>query len=151
MHPFYLLMNNHAVIIDPHFFRYILDIGFPFQLYKHSSLSKEGPLKNFNNYKSELGKKYYEEFLVKKLLQNIFKTKNYMVLDAMENSQLSDFTVVRNQRQILMIEVKGASIRFNPLEDVNVKAFKSFVDEQFCQQKGGEGKKIKVFINSPVR
>jgi len=46
MHPFYLVMNNYAVIIDPHFFRYILDIGFPFQLYKHSSLSKEGPLKN---------------------------------------------------------------------------------------------------------
>lgn len=143
MHPFYLLMNNHAIIIDPHFFRYILDIGFPFQLYKHSSLSKEGPLKNFNNYKSELGKKYYEEFVVKGLLENIFKAKNYVVLDTMNDPQMSDFTVVRNQRQILMIEVKSATIHFNPLEDVNVEAFKSFVDEQFCRQKGGEERKNK--------
>ena len=142
-HPFYLLMDSHAVILDPHFFRYILDIGFPFQLYKHSSLSKEGPLKNFNNYKSELGKKYYEEYVVKALLQNIFKAKNYVVLDEMDNTLMSDFTVVRNQRQILVIEVKSAAIHYNPLEDVNVEAFKDFVDEQFCQQKNSQERKSK--------
>ena len=77
------------------------------------------------------------------MLQNIFKAKNYVVLDTMEDLQMSDFTVVRNQRQILMIEVKSATIHFNPLEDVNVEAFKSFVDEQFCQQKDGDGRKNK--------
>lgn len=143
MHPFYRLMDKYAIIIDPHFFRYVLDIGLPFQLYSRSSWKKTKPFQDINNFKAELGKRYYEEFVVKGLLGNIFKDRNYVVKDSPENSPLSDFTVVRNQRQILLIEVKSAAIHYNPLEDVDVIAFKDFIDEHFCQQKNRDGKKNK--------
>jgi hypothetical protein len=142
-HPFYFVMNRHAVIIDPHFFRYIIDISLPFQFHKLSSLNKAPRFKSFEAFKSELGKKYYEEFIVKQILQNIFSARNYTVSDAPENSPLSDFTIVRNQRQILMIEVKSSSIHYNPLEQVDLEKFKQHIDNEFCQEKTGVKSKPK--------
>lgn len=134
-HPFYFITKETAAIIDPHYIRYVIDIGLPYQLYQHSSLNKSVAFPKFENFKAMLGKKYYEEYIIKGLLQKIFNTKNYSLFTTEDNSPLPDIAVVRNQKDILLIEVKSAAIHFNPLEDIDVDAFRKFVNDEFCNQK----------------
>jgi hypothetical protein len=133
--PFYFILDKHPVIIDFHFFEHVVDLALAHNFYNFSSLKGSDKAPTFSQFKSELGKDYYEGFILKEIFQKIYHAKNYTVLHAPQNSPLSDFTIVRNQREVLMIEVKSAEIHFNPLEDLDTEAFKEFLTKNFSRKK----------------
>ncbi len=142
-HPFYFALNKHPIILDFHFFTHVVDLALSFNFYKYSSLNGSEKFPKFVQFKSELGKSYYEQFIVNEALKNIYKARNFSLFATSDNSPLPDFTVVRNQREVVLIEVKSAEIHYKVLEELNTTEFKAFLEDQFCKKKAGKGTRNK--------
>jgi hypothetical protein len=134
-HPFYLSMDKHPVILDLYFFNYIVDLALTYNMYQYSSLHTLPQFKSFSAFKGFLGKSFYEDFIMKEILENIFHEKNYSLFDSNQDESFPDFAVVRNQRDILLIEVKSSALNYKTMQELNVDEFKKFLDDNFKQQK----------------
>jgi hypothetical protein len=133
-HPFYTL-DKHLVILDLYFFNYIVDFALAYNIYRYSSIHSLSQFRSFPDFKAHLGKYFYELFIIKEILGKIYAASNYSVFDSQLDSTLPDFTVVRNQRDILLIEVKSAALNYRAMQELDVKRFKKFLDDNFTQQK----------------
>ncbi len=142
-HPFYFVQDKHPAVLDFHFFSFTAELSIAYNFYMHSSLNKSEQFPKFPDFKSALGKLFYEEFLLGQLFKTIYKKKNYAVFPAVENSPYPDHTIVRNQREIIMMEVKSSDIHFQVFEGIDISLFKKFLDEQFCKKKTGSETKNK--------
>jgi hypothetical protein len=140
-HPFYFIQDKHTAVLDFHFFSFTAELSIAYNFYMHSSLNKSGQFPTFPDFKSALGKLFYEEFLLGQLFKTIYKKKNHTVFQAGETSLYPDHTVVRNQREIIMMEVKSSDIHYQVFEGIDISLFKKFLDEKFCKKKTGSKSK----------
>lgn len=134
--PLYYAEQQHPVVLDFYFFNYITDFALTYKLHELSSLKEDPRFSNFTKFKAHLGKSYYEDFIARRVLSGIFRPKNFKVVSNNNNSPLSDFTIVRNQRDVILIELKSVDLHPATLEDLDVNEFKNFLVEQFCIKKG---------------
>jgi hypothetical protein len=133
-HPFYTL-DKHLVILDLYFFNYIVDIALIYNVYHYSSIQRLPHFKTFSDFKGTLGRTFYEQFIMKEIFKKLYVGKNYSLLDSEHDSSFPDFTLVRNQRDILFIEIKSSALNYKAMQELSVDEFKNFLDKNFRQEK----------------
>ncbi|KKX46969.1 hypothetical protein [Sphingobacterium sp. IITKGP-BTPF85] len=139
-----LFENNEEelIILDFNFFQYTIDQGFFFRIFKKTIEPSGSKLSNLNNFLSYIGKKYFEDYLCKILLQKIFSHKQQIVHS---DNKYQDFLIKTSSDNLLVIEAKMTNVNAKDIENIDFDAFKKKIEDNFISKKEASGK-IRVFI-----
>lgn len=132
--PFWKCTNGEIIIIDFNLLGFINDIGLIYNFYALTSLKIDPKLPDLGEYRSYLGKEYYEDFLADKLLKSLFNRKGSQVFHS-KKIYFPDFTIVQDGKNLFFIEVKSSSINAKFLEKKKVEEFKKYLDSSYASSK----------------
>jgi hypothetical protein len=82
--PFYLLKDEHPLVLDYSYLQFAMDQGFFFGLYQHTSLKNKEKFKNFNEFRGYNGLHFFEQYLVRHYLEAIFYRRSQKVISTPE-------------------------------------------------------------------
>lgn len=136
MHPFLKLSDQSLCFTGTHDFALLSDKAWAYFLFKEGSLTQFLPnLKRQEDFWSFLGLNYVEKFL----MQKIFGSLNRMGLRVIpsDDLQTADITLIINETDIFLIEIKSVSIHFEVWQDQNLAEFKKHLNEQYIGEKKG--------------
>jgi hypothetical protein len=134
--PFYELDENNYAVIDFSYFRYLLDQGVFWTIFFNSSLNQGDVGRQFNIFRSTIGKDYFERFLVGNLMKALYNKKHHVVIDC---PPYEDLWIRPNQKDLIILEIKMADL--NPLtsEGFDVQRFRDFIISNYAKPKDEKG------------
>jgi hypothetical protein len=136
MHPFLKLSDQRLYLTGTHDFSLITDKGWEFFLFTAGKIGAFIPeIKNVNSLLSFLGYHYAEKFLMGKIFAALNRTGLRVIPS--DDTQTPDFTLILNETDIFIIEVKAVALNYKTWQDQNLPAFKTYLDEQFVKGKKG--------------
>ncbi|WP_222538248.1 hypothetical protein [Pedobacter polysacchareus] len=135
--PFYLLGDEHPIILDYNYFQYAIEYGVFFSFYNQTSLRNGLKFKNYNAFKGFIGLNYFEKFFVSKYIHAIFSERNQKVIS---EELYQDFIVRSSADNIFIFEVKMTDFNIKNVEALDFEAFKDFIDRNFLTTKSLSGK-----------
>ncbi|WP_286734921.1 MULTISPECIES: hypothetical protein [Sphingobacterium] len=137
--PLFQIDENEFIILDLSFFQYMVDQGFFYNIFRTSIATSTSKLNSFNNFKSYIGKKYFEDYLCKMFLEKTFYRRDQLVVS---NEKYQDFIVKTTSDNLLVIEAKMLDINARVVEHLDFDAFKNNIDDNLLSNKAN-GKKNK--------
>jgi hypothetical protein len=84
-----------------------------------------------------LGKHYFESYLVGGMLTKLHRP-GFRVITT-NDRELSDATLILNEKDVFMIEVKSHALHANVIDQMDVVGLQEFVNEKFASDKKGAG------------
>jgi hypothetical protein len=132
--PFYSCRFG-TMVLDFHFFNHLVDVGLVFNFYRHTSLNLIPNLKKYSDFQGQLGKSFYEEFVVVQLMRNIFTHKHDAISTDRDDPFNPDILLIQNNDTAFVIEVKASRIHPNVLEHSDGDKLKEFLDTNFAKEK----------------
>lgn len=132
--PFFMAKDGSTYVLDHRDFSLLNEKGFVYFLYKKTNLKSLLFFKNFNELFSHFGLYFYEKFLLKTLFKSL-ERPGFRVIDSDDNL-LSDFTLIINETDVFVIEVKSASMHYKIFDQKDIKGFKKHIDDHFRESKG---------------
>jgi len=137
-HPFYDHSDGRIYLVDHSNFAFAVDRGWFFYLYHHSNLCKLlSGVKDFESFLGHLGKHYFESYLVGGMLTKLHRP-GFRVITT-NDRELSDATLILNEKDVFMIEVKSHALHANVIDQMDVVGLQEFVNEKFASDKKGAG------------
>lgn len=133
-HPFYRTADGRTYLLDHRDFSLLAERGFIYLLYTKTNYLQLIGKNDFNGLLSHNGLNYYEKFLLHNLLKSLERPGFRVV--ATDDQLLSDFTLIVNETDVFVVEVKSTAIHYKVFDQQNGKEFKKHIDEQFCKKKG---------------
>lgn len=127
--PFYETSKGATVILDHRNFSLLVERVFMYLLYYKSDYPKLACIKNLNGLFSHFGKHYYEGFLMHKLL-GFLKRQDVRIIPS-DDKHLADFTLIVNETDVFVIEVKSVAIHYNVFDTQNVDEFQKYIDDNY--------------------
>lgn len=140
--PLFECSNDEFIILDFNFFQYTIDQGFFFKIFKKTIEPSGSKLSDLNNFLSFIGKKYFENYLCKILLQKIFSNNRQIVHS---NDKYQDFLIKASSDNLLVIETKMTSVNAKAMENIDFDAFKKEIEDNFLSKKEVSGKNKGVY------
>jgi hypothetical protein len=135
MKPFIRLANNYLSFTGTHDFALISEVGWAHFLHKEGTLVSLLPnLKKDNQFWAWIGT-YIEKFL----LATVFKTFHQTGLRVISSDDLKtpDITLILNETDVFIIEIKSSSLHFKDWESQDLPAFKKYLTDSFISEKKG--------------
>lgn len=132
--PFFETTKGHIVLMDHRNFSFLLERAFMFLLYHKSDFAKLAKIKNMNGLFSHFGKLYYENFLVHKLLH--FLQRDGVRIIPSDDNHLADFTMVVNETDVFVIEVKSVALHYSVFDSQDAEAFKKHIEQSYLSGAG---------------
>lgn len=140
--PFWKNSVGELYVIDYNYLQFTQEFGLIYHFFQNTGIKNFADTKNYPLYKSFLGKRFYEEFLAKRILAKIFSRKNHQFFSE-ETKHFPDIAITINKQKLLLIEVKSASSDAGLLESKDVNKLKSYFTENYGQIKSRSGEKNK--------
>lgn len=135
MKPFIRLSNNYLSFTGTHDFSLISEAGWAHFLQKEGTLVNLLPnLKKDSQFFSWIGT-YVEKFL----LATVFKTfhQTGMRVICSDDLKTPDITLILNETDVFIIEIKSLSLHFKSWESQDLPAFKKYLTDSFISEKKG--------------
>lgn len=132
--PFFETSSGAVFILDHSNFSFLMERAFMFLLYFKSDFSKLKKIKNINGLYAIFGKEYYEQFLMGTLLKQLQKT-NVRVI-ATDDQCLADFTLIMDETDIFVIEIKSAAQNYRIFAAQDVEELRTHIDEHYVNGAG---------------
>ncbi len=140
--PLFESSEEELIILDFNFFQYTLDQGFFFKIFKKVIEPSGTKLSDLNNFFSYIGKKYFEEYLCKILLQKIFSHNRQVVHS---DDKYQDFLIKTSSDNLLVIETKMTNVNAKTMENIDFESFKKEIEDNFLSKKEVTGKNRGVY------
>src|SRR5690606_35143834 len=106
-------------------FAFLTEKAWMYSLFSSGAISALRPeISGLNNYLSFIGKEYYEKYLLNVLLGSL-ESPGIRVLTS-DDKHLPDLSIIVNEKDVFLIEVKSASINYRSVDDKKVHEFKDF-------------------------
>lgn len=135
MRPFIRLSNNYLSFTGTHDLALISDVGWVHFLHNEGNLIKYLPnLKNVNDLYSWVGI-YVEKFLLSTIFRS-FDQRGLRVICS-DDQKLPDITLVLNETDVFIIEIKSVSLHFKNWLKQDLPAFKKYLIDTFISEKKG--------------
>ena len=136
MHPFLKLSDGNLYLTGTHDFSMITDKGWEFFLYSAGQIGRFIPeIRDVNALRSFIGLHYVEKFLMGKIFNKLHRTGCRVILS--DDQQTPDLTLIINETDVFIFEVKSASLNYKVWQEQDLTAFKKYLDEQFVKGKKG--------------
>ena len=152
MKPFIRLSNNYLCFTGTNDFSLISEVGWVYFLYKEGTLTHYLPnLNNNNQLRAWIGT-YVEKFLLATVFKS-FQQKGLRVICS-DDQKTPDITLILNETDVFIVEIKSLSLHFKEWEKQNLLAFKNFLNDSFISEKKGViqlHKCLKDLANDPER
>jgi len=133
--PFFETSYGTIYLIDHRNFSFISERAFLYLLFKKTSYQQLAGFKNMNGLLSHFGKKYYEEFLMGTLLNQMARPEVRVV--ASDDVYLADFTLILNETDIFLFEVKSVAQHYRIFDEQSAEKLRKHVDENYVEGKKG--------------
>jgi hypothetical protein len=133
--PFIKLIDKSLYLTGTSNFSLITDKSWFYYLFKNNIFPKSLKINSYGDVQSYIGKKYVEEYLMKNLLGSIKKVGVRHLYDEKEN--LPDVSIILNERDVFLFEIKSSSLVKNVTIEKSVDQFKVFIDKNFVKGKKG--------------
>lgn len=142
-HPFFRTSKGELYLIDSTDFELVVNKIFSYLLFSKGEIGRFLPkINNYNNYKSLIGYEFIEKYLMGNLFQSMQKAGCRIILS--DDKHLPDVTIILNERDIFLIEIKDTSMHFNVSYLQDVQAFQDFIDKYFVTERKG----VKQLLNN---
>jgi len=135
LHPFLKLSNDNLCFTGTHDFAILSDVVWKHFLFTKGNLNAFIDKPTKEHYLSYLGLNYTEKFLMKRLFESLEKP-GYRVIDS-DDKMTPDFTLIINEVDVFIIEVKSVSLNYKVWENGNLTEFKQHLDDQYASNKKG--------------
>lgn len=140
--PFFKATDENLYLVDSRDFAFLTEKAWIYSLFSSGAISSVRPeISGLNNYLSFIGKEYYEKYLLSTLLKSL-ESSGIRVLPS-DDQYLPDLSIIVNEKDVFLIEVKSASINYRSIDDQKVHEFKDFIDKQFAIEKKGVSQLVK--------
>lgn len=127
--PFFETSKGAIVVLDHRNFSLLVERVFMYLLFHKSDYPKLAGIKNLNGLFSYFGKHYYEGFLMHKLL--CFLKRQGIRIIPSDDKHLADFTLVLNETDVFVIEVKSVAVHYNVFDTQNTDEFRKYIDDNY--------------------
>lgn len=135
-HPFFMNSKGQLFLIDTTDFELVVNKIFAHLLFIKGEISRFLPkINSYNNYQSLIGYEYTEKYLMRNLFLSMQKPGCRIILS--DDKYLPDLTIILNERDIILFEIKDTSMHFNVSYLQDVQAFQDFIDKNFATGKKG--------------
>lgn len=132
--PFFKAQNGNIYILDHRDFSLLNEKVFIYFLYEKTNLKSLLSFKNINELLSHFGLHYYEKFLLRTLFKTLERPGFRVIIS--DDNLLSDFTLIVNETDVFVLEVKSVSLNYRIFDQQNQKDFKKHIDDYFRERKG---------------
>ncbi|WP_293312325.1 hypothetical protein [Pedobacter sp. UBA5917] len=132
--PFFRTSTGQIYVLDHNNFSLLVERSFIYLLHNKSNIKELLSVKNFNGLLSHFGFKYYEKFLIDRVLKSLVRTGVRLIPS--DDKLLSDFTLIVNETDVFIMEVKSVAINYRVFDEQNPSEFRKYIDEQFREKKG---------------
>lgn len=133
-HPFFKAKNGNIYVLDHRDFSLLNEKGFIYFLYNKTNLKSLLSVKNVNELFSHFGLYFYEKFLLRNLFKALERPGFRVIIS--DDKLLSDFTLIVNETDVFVIEVKAVSMHYKVFDEKNFSDFKKHIDDYFRVGKG---------------
>lgn len=135
MKPFIRLSNNYLSFTGTHDFALISEVGWVHFLYKEGTLTHYLPnLKKDNQLWVWVGT-YVEKFLLATVFKSFHQTGLRVICS--DDQKTPDITLILNETDVFIIEIKSVSLHFNHWAKQDLPAFKTYLSDSFISEKKG--------------
>ena len=124
--PFIRMPDKHLYLAGVYDLGHLSSKGWMYYLFQSGPLQKALNLKNYTALLGDLGKSYYEEFLFYNLIKSLERPGIRVLPDKIN---FADVTLIINERDIFLFEVKSCAMHFKTLLSRNVSEYKNWLDE----------------------
>lgn len=129
--PFLKLNDGNLYLLGTTDFDLITTKSWDYYLHKHNLFKQVIPeLGEIGDLKGRWGKKYIESYLCFGILKSLEKA-GLRVLPS-DDKHLPDVTLIVNERDIFMIEVKSSAMHHKVMSERNLASLQDFVDKNFA-------------------
>ncbi|MFN0256781.1 hypothetical protein [Pedobacter ureilyticus] len=132
--PFIKLADDSLYLSGISNFGLITEKVFNFYLFKQNLLPQSLRISRFSDLQGLWGR-YIEKYLIFNLLKSMEK-KGVRVIPS-EDLNLPDATMIINERDVFLFEIKSSSLNKNVTIEKSVEQFKDFIDTNFVTDKKG--------------
>jgi hypothetical protein len=133
-HPFFKTSDGKTYLLDHKDFSLLSERVFIYLLYSKTNILNLINKKDLNGLLAHIGLNYYEKYLLHRLLKSLERPGLRVV--ASEDQLLSDFTMIVNETDVFVIEVKSVAMNYRVFVQQNHHGFKKYIDDKFCDEKG---------------
>jgi hypothetical protein len=133
--PFFETSSGKIYLIDHRNFSFMSERAFLYLLFKKTSYQQLAGFKDMNGLLSHFGKKYYEEFLMGTLLNQMARPRVRVV--ASDDVYLADFTLILNETDVFLFEVKSVAQHYRIFDEQSAEKLRKHVDENYVEGKKG--------------
>ncbi|SKB40648.1 hypothetical protein [Daejeonella lutea] len=133
-HPFFQTSDGKTYILDHRDFSLMIERVFMYVLYHKSNICELLAITNYNGMLGHFGLHYYERYLLNGLFTTMERPGVRMI--ASDDNNLSDFTLIVNETDVFIIEVKAVSVHYRVFDQQDLVGFKTYLDDNFSGKKG---------------
>jgi hypothetical protein len=133
--PFFETSSGTIYVIDHRNFSLMSERAFMHLLFYKTNYQKLAGFKDMNGLLAHFGKKYYEEFLIGTLLKQL--EKPMVRLLASDDIYLADFTLIVNETDVFVIEVKSVAQHYRIFDEQSAEELRRHVDKNYIDGKKG--------------
>ena len=134
MQPFIRLANGYLSFTGTHDFALISELGWGYYLFNEGTLKPYIPRFAKSNFQAFFGY-YVEKFLLGSIFRSLDQ-KGLRVI-ASDDQKTPDMTLILNQTDVFLFEIKTSSLHHNDWEEQNLEAFKKYLNANFISDKKG--------------
>jgi len=133
--PFFQTTSGNIYLIDHRNFTFMSERAFLYLLFHKTDYQQLAGFKDMNGLLSYFGKNYYEEFLMGTLLKQMDRPGLRVVTS--DDVYLADFTLILNETDVFVIEVKSVSQNYRIFDGQNPEELQKHVDKNYVEGKKG--------------